>query len=159
MPKLNREYFRNFIFGAEDAFVSTVGVVFGLATNSDYSSKQLIVTGLVVISVEALSMSAGAFLSEESVHEIENSKNDVKDNTTVDALVMLVTYLLAGWLVLAPYLFIETTIAKYISMGVTFLALFGLGLIPVHKVKDGIRMVFIAGIAIIIGLLVANLIK
>ncbi|KKS14240.1 MAG: hypothetical protein UU72_C0051G0009 [candidate division WWE3 bacterium GW2011_GWB1_41_6] len=50
------EYFRNLLFGAEDSLVSTVGVLFGVASSSAYTQQQILVTGLIVIAVEALSM-------------------------------------------------------------------------------------------------------
>ncbi len=158
MKKLKSAYFRNFIFGVEDALVSTVGVVFGLATNPDYSAKQLIMTGLVVISVEALSMGAGAFLTEESVHEIEK-KRGKKDNTKIDALVMFVAYFTSGVLVLAPYLLFTGLAAQLSSIAITVIALFSLGLLPAKKWQDGLRMVTVAGLAILMGFLVSSLLE
>lgn len=155
--KIHPDYFRNLIFGAEDALVSTGGVLFGIASAGSYTSKQIMLTGLVVITVEALSMGAGAFLTEESVHEIE-SKRKHTDNTLIDGLIMFLSYFLTGFTILLPYILFPGPNAKYISMVGMLVILYLLGAVPKKDPKDGIRMVLVAGGALFVGALVARLV-
>lgn len=151
--KLHPDYFRNLIFGAEDALVSTSGVLFGVASAGNYTPKQIILTGFVVVAVEALSMGAGAFLTEEQVHEI--NKNH-KDKTVIDGLIMFFSYLLTGLAVMVPYLLLSVETAKVASIFLTLAMLFVLGIFPKRNIKDGLRMTLVAGGAILIGFLVAT---
>lgn len=146
--KIHPDYFRNLIFGAEDALVSTVGVLFGIASASNFTLKQIMLTGLVVVTVEALSMGAGSFLTEESVHDLEKGHTD---NPVIGGLIMFLSYFLTGLIILTPYLFFTIPIAKMVSVLLTLLMLFVLGILPTRDVKDGIRMVIVAGAAILIG--------
>ncbi len=61
-------YLRNFVFGVEDSLVSTVGLLSGVAA-AGVETKTIVLTGVVLIIVEALSMAVGSYLSEYSVEE------------------------------------------------------------------------------------------
>ncbi len=60
---------REIVFGMEDSLVSTLGAVTGIAagTNNEYV---VILSGAVLIVVEALSMTAGSYLSSKSAREV-----------------------------------------------------------------------------------------
>lgn len=60
---------REIVFGLEDSLVSTIGVVAGIAAGTG-DQKIVILSGMVLIVVEALSMSAGSFLSSQSHHRL-----------------------------------------------------------------------------------------
>lgn len=152
--KLQTDYIRNLIFGTEDALVSTVGVLFGVASSGKYTPTQTILTGLIVIAVESISMGVGSFLTEESVHEIDKTTH--KDNSLIGAGIMFLSYFLAGMATIAPYGLIQTGVAKYVSVGIALVLLFLLGLIPKRRAKDGARMVIIAGLAILVGFLIGR---
>lgn len=64
---------RELVFGLEDGLVSTMGVVVGVAAGTA-EKKVVILTGLVLIVVEALSMAAGSFLSSKSHREMLEKK-------------------------------------------------------------------------------------
>lgn len=66
---------REVVFGLEDSMVSTLGVVTGIAVGTA-NQFVVILSGFVVIAVEALSMSAGSYLSSKSVREVEERKLD-----------------------------------------------------------------------------------
>lgn len=152
--RINPEYFRNIIFGAEDSFVSTVGVLFGLATAIEDKST-VILTGLIVIAVESLSMGVGSYLSEEEIHEA-----GVKEHTDipwVGGILMFIAYFLAGFVPLSPYYFYMPMEARFISVAVTLVALFFLGAIPTKSLKAGVRMLVVAGLAIFVGFLIGTL--
>ena len=155
MQKLKPSYFRNIIFGAEDSLVSTVGVLFGVATALN-SKEAIIMTGLVVIAVEALSMGAGAYLSEAETQEVHKSKEGIP---VIDGLLMFGSYFLAGFIPLAPYIFVEATSARYLSVVFTMISLFVLGYIPQKSVKAAVRMGVVAGIAVLIGFIIASVFK
>lgn len=64
---------REIVFGMEDGIVSTLGALTGIAiaTGEHFT---VIVSGLVIISVESISMGVGSYLSNKSVKEIESRK-------------------------------------------------------------------------------------
>lgn len=167
---------RNFIFGAEDALVSSVGALFGLAASNLYTQQQLISAGLVVISVEALSMGVGSFLTEESVIEVDENHGHEGNNgadtteavstiesekerkhTILGGIIMFLSYLFTGAIVLLPYIFIDVQIAKFVSIAITLAILFFLGCLPTKRFKSGLRMLVVAGLAILVGFAVAQL--
>jgi len=61
--------FREVVFGLEDGLVSTLGVVIGIAAATQ-DLRTIIISGLVVIFVEAISMGAGTYLSTKSEKEL-----------------------------------------------------------------------------------------
>ena len=60
---------RELVFGLEDSLVSTLGVVVGIGAGTD-DPGVVILSGIVLVVVEALSMSAGSFLSSKSHREM-----------------------------------------------------------------------------------------
>lgn len=60
---------RETIFGLGDGLVSTVGTITGIA-GATYDSFIVILAGLVLVAVEALSMSVGEYLSSKSENEV-----------------------------------------------------------------------------------------
>jgi predicted membrane protein (TIGR00267 family) len=60
---------RELVFGLEDSFVSTLGVVIGVAAGTS-DQRVVILSGIVLVVVEALSMAAGSFLSSKSHREM-----------------------------------------------------------------------------------------
>ena len=51
--------------------------LFGLATTS-YETPQIFTSGIIIISVEAVSMGAGAFLTEKETKEIDPNSKEIK---------------------------------------------------------------------------------
>lgn len=60
---------REIVFGLEDSLVSTVGTVTGVAVGSG-DRFVVILSGLVLVVVEAISMAAGSYLSSKSAKEV-----------------------------------------------------------------------------------------
>lgn len=60
---------REIVFGLEDSLVSTIGVVAGIAAGTG-DQQIVILSGSVLVVVEALSMAAGSFLSSQSHHRL-----------------------------------------------------------------------------------------
>jgi len=65
---LIRKRLRDVIFGLQDGLVSTSGALVGIAVGTQ-SSPIVALSGLVIVTVESLSMSAGSFLSAKSQRE------------------------------------------------------------------------------------------
>lgn len=154
-------FLRNSIFGAEDSLVSTVGLLSGVSF-AGLSSREIIVSGAILVVVEALSMGAGAYISEDSANDLELRKKE-KENQLYDAIVMFFSYLLVGLIPLSPYIFNpDTRSAFYWSIAATLLALFFLGIFRGVYVghsmwKSAVKITLIgsvtAGIGILVGLL------
>lgn len=64
---------REVIFGMEDGLVSTMGAVTGIAAASN-NHFVVILSGLVIIAVESVSMGVGSYLSSKSEKEIDERK-------------------------------------------------------------------------------------
>lgn len=147
-------YLRNFIFGVEDSLVSTVGLLTGVAI-AGVSQNIIILTGVVLIIVEALSMAVGSFLSEASVQEVSQGTAD--KHSVGGGGVMFVSYVLAGLVPLAPYVVVTGALAIYLSVICSLVALFVLGLVSGSLIGGrrftwGIRMMLVGGIAIAAGI-------
>ena len=154
-------YLRNFVFGVEDSLVSTVGLLTGIAA-AGVTRQTIFLTGMVLVFVEAFSMGVGSYLSESSAEEfVEQAAVPVR-NSLGSALIMFISYFVAGFIPLAPYLVIPVTSAFWWSIGFSLLALFLLGMIGgrlsgLSSRRYGFRMLIIGGIAIAIGVLVGTI--
>lgn len=154
-------YLRNFVFGVEDSLVSTVGLLSGIAI-AGMSREDIFVTGLILIFVEAISMSAGSFLSESSAEEYETKRAAPSIRSYWSSAIMFVSYFLSGFLPLAPYMLYTGTTAFLTSIGVAVLALVILGAVSARisrtrLVPSAVRMAVIGGLAIGAGILIGGL--
>ncbi len=145
---------RNFIFGGEDSLVSTLGLLFGIASVSSFSRTEIFITGLIAITVEAFSMGAGSFLSEDTAQAIAENPNKT-ESPKIDGVIMFFSYITFGLIPLWPFLVFDITLAKYISGGTTLIALYILGYLPAKNPKQGMKMVVVAGLAALMGFVVA----
>lgn len=66
---------REIMFGLGDGLVSTLGTITGIA-GATYNSFFVILSGLVLVAVEALSMSVGEYLSSKSETELWQKRMD-----------------------------------------------------------------------------------
>src|SRR3989338_7899488 len=110
----NSSYYRNFIFGVEDSLVSTVGLLSGISI-AGVGNKTILVTGIVLIFGEAISMGAGSFLSESSAEIYESHRDGLTDRSYLDALIMFASYLVSGFIQLLPYMILPQNIAFWTS--------------------------------------------
>ncbi|MEW6325298.1 MAG: VIT1/CCC1 transporter family protein [Nitrospirota bacterium] len=65
MADFFRHRLRDAVFGTQDGLVSTLGALTGIAAGTQ-DGRVVIVAGLVVVAVEALSMAGGSYLSSKS---------------------------------------------------------------------------------------------
>lgn len=90
---------RNMTYGIEDSLISTTGMIVGISAYGA-SKRDVLVSGSILVMVEALSMAFGAFLSEESFMRASGiPASDAWKYGTV----MLLSYVLAGMIPLSPY--------------------------------------------------------
>lgn len=156
-------YFRNFIFGVEDSLVSTVGLLSGVAI-AGVERETILLTGVILIFVEAVSMAAGSFLSEASVEEYAAQRVVPQKNSVSAGAVMFTSYFVAGFIPLAPYIFESGTRALGMSIGLSIAALFILGAVSgmlsrARIVRSALRMAIVGGVAIAVGVSVGSLLS
>lgn len=156
----NRDYVKSSVFGIEDSLVSTTGVIAGVAAAS--SNQQFVITaGLVAIAVEAVSMAAGEFISEEAEVELDPHN---KANPVLSGTIMLFSYLLAGFVPLLPVLFFALPYSIYLSIFAAITGLFVLGMLKGQLTKKGIlksglKVAIVGGIATTLGVIIGIIFK
>ncbi|MGB4076571.1 MAG: VIT1/CCC1 transporter family protein [Minisyncoccia bacterium] len=162
MTFVSTTYLRNFVFGVEDSLVSTVGLLSGVAI-AGMGTREIFITGLILIFVEAISMAAGSFLSESTAEEMRTGSDRVSTKSYLASLTMLISYFISGFIPLVPYLFLSASAALWASIGVSLAALLVLGaasgaLTRTSLTRNAFRMVLIGGLAIGIGTIVGTLV-
>jgi VIT1/CCC1 family predicted Fe2+/Mn2+ transporter len=156
---------RNIIFGVEDSLFSTVGLLSGIAV-ADTPRSIILLTGTVLIFVEAFSMAAGSFLSESSAEEYASQKRTpaLGSQPLTNGVIMLASYGLSGFVPLAPYLIISGPLALPCSIGASLISLLLLGLWG-GRVSGGslwrssVRMALIGGMAIAVGIIASSFVN
>lgn len=155
------DYLRSLIFGLQDSLVSTTGVVIGLSTTiHDFST--VLLASVITVAVEAISMGAGQYISEQSVHELRPRQHH--DNVLIGAGVMFVAYIIGGAIPILPIIFTPLSIAPIFSAVSTLIAfaLIGYGksrLTHTNTARSILSLVLIGGIATAVGILVGNLVQ
>ena len=158
--EIHEDYLRSVVFGFQDALVSTTGVIAGVAAGT--SNKELILlAGVVTIAVEALSMGAGQYLSEKSVHQMDKTGKHT-DNLYIGAGLMFGSYFLGGLIPLTPIILFHLPFAATLSIGFSLIGLFIVGfikakLVKVHALHSAIEMTVLGGVATLIGVLVGKM--
>ncbi len=77
------EGMRVIIFGLEDSLVSTLGALTGIAAGTA-NHFFIVLSGVVIIIAEALSMTAGEYLSSKSAQEVWKKKMDDEKKELID---------------------------------------------------------------------------
>lgn len=154
---------RNLVFGAEDSLVSTVGLLSGI-TVAGVSGQDIVITGVILIFVEAFSMGIGSLLSEHGSEEYLSGQDIPIGKTVTAPFIMFVSYFVTGFIPLLPYIFLEPLQALWLSIVLALISLFILGLwsAKIYKIrvyKHGLQMLLIGGGAVLIGAVVGTFIK
>ena len=163
MSKQIELYLRNVIFGISDSLVSTVGLLAGIDA-AGTSRQVILLTGIVYAFVEAFSMAVGSFLSEQSAEEDEVKGEAAGGGPFTAGVVMFVSFILASFIPIVPYLMFGLTTALWCSIGFSLIALFIVGMISakivkVNMVGHAVKMMVLGGAAIVIGVLVGKFVK
>lgn len=156
-------YIRNIIFGITDSLVSTVGFLAGISAGG-VSREVIILTGLVYTFVEAFSMAAGSFLSEGYAQDYEANNELSYKRPLFASMIMFISYILVSIVPIIPYFFLAPPSALWISVVLSMSALFIAGsavakISKINPMKHGLKMIFLGGIAIFIGIIVGKIIK
>lgn len=69
------DVFKEIFFGIEDGMVSTLGSITGIAIGSN-NHATVILAGVVIVSVESISMGIGSYLSNHSQEEVEKREKE-----------------------------------------------------------------------------------
>jgi len=162
MANINREYLRSVIFGIEDSLVSTTGLIAGISIGAD-SRRVVLLGGIVAIMVEAVSMGAGEYLSDDAVAELDKIKRH-KDKPMVSGFLMFCSYLMAGLVPLLPIIIITYPSSILVSVALALAGLFLLGflkgkVLKTSPFKGGLKILIVGGVATAFGLLAGYLFK
>ena len=157
-------YAQTVIFGIEDSLVSTVGLLSGIVVGG-VERGTIILTGIILVFVEALSMAAGSFLSEASAEEINNHNGDDKKvigHSLKHGVLMFFSYFIAGFIPLFPYVIPAISNPLVISIIASLIALFILGAAAARAAKIsvwriGLRMFIVGGLAIAVGTVIGTI--
>lgn len=155
-------FLRNFTFGVEDGVVSTVGLLSGIAF-AGVPKATILLTGTILIFVEAFSMGIGSLLSEHSTEEFVEHRELPLKSSTFGALIMFFSYLVSGLIPLLPYFALPPGTALWVSIGISLVVLFLLGSLSAEALKrklwrHGLEMLLLGGVAIIVGVLVGQVV-
>lgn len=156
--KIDRDYVRSSFFGIEDSLVSTTGLVAGVSAGTQ-NVDFVILAGLVAIAVEAISMAAGEFLSEETTNDLTKKR---RGNPLIGGAIMLVSYFFAGLIPLLPRIFFPPQIAELASIVFALVGLFLLGIFKgritgKNQIRSGLEVLFVGGLATAIGIMVGRM--
>jgi len=154
---LTSDYVRSSFFGIEDSLVSTTGLIAGIAAGSA-DKKFVLLAGVVAISVEAISMAAGEFLSEEATQDMGRGKRH-SSSPLIGGIIMLVSYALAGLVPLIPVIFIPQPYTLPAAIGSALIGLYSLGYVRGRitkrpPVQQGLKVLIVGGLAAFIGIVV-----
>lgn len=157
---------REIVFGLEDSLVSTLGTITGIAAGTQ-SQYIVVLSGLVLIAVEATSMSAGSYLSTKSsvaAERASGARTHEEITPRRSAAVMGAFYLAGGFVPLTPYLLLPVDIAFVPSIALTGVSLFGLGwwsaaFTKEDRVKAGLEMFGVSMGAAAIGYVIGWLVR
>ena len=156
-------YLRTTVFGIEDSLVSTVGLLSGIAI-ANVTKPSILISGIVLIFVEAFSMGAGSFLSEHSSEEFLKSKEQPHRKSIIGGVIMFISYFFAGFVPLSPYFVFGVSTAFYVSIIISVMALFILGSIrgrlsKVNVLKAAWEMTLVGSVAIALGVAIGTIFK
>ncbi|MDD4995100.1 MAG: VIT1/CCC1 transporter family protein [Patescibacteria group bacterium] len=165
-------YIYQVVFGFQDSLVSTLGAIIGIAEGSR-DRFVVILSGLVIIFVESLSMGLGTYISSKSEREVKEGMyprrrffaRTEQSAEALDArrgLVMFVSYVIGGFLPLLPFFFMPVMAAIFPSILFTIVALFLLGALKTKFTgklwwKSGLEIAVLCFAAIVVGYAVGRM--
>ncbi len=159
---MHEDYLRSMLFGLQDGLVSTTGVVAGI-TIGIQDKPIIILAAFVAVTVEATSMAAGQYSSEKAVHQMDKTHSHT-DNLFLGALIMFVSYYLAGLVPIIPTILLPIEYSQLVSVPASFAALFLVGffkgkIVRTRALRSAFEMFVVGGIATFFGLIVGHFFK
>ena len=160
---LRSDTVRNLALGIADSLVSTIGFISGIAV-AGIEKKTILITGAVLIRVEASSMAIGVLMSDNSVEEAIEHKEVSYVSSEWGAFVMFVSYTLSGILVIFPYIFLAVEHAFGLAILLAGIELFALGMFSgrvagISPWRKGVLTTLLGGLAILIGVCIGVLFR
>jgi len=158
----NKEYLRSVLFGIEDSLISTTGFLAGVTVGT--SDKHIIIIStLIAITIEGVSMGVGEYLSDDAVKDLDKLKRSA-DKPLFSGAFLCISYLLAGMIPFVPVLFFSSPLSLIISLIAALLALFLLGylkgeLLHTSAMRGGIKILLVGGITTLLGMVVGFVLK
>ena len=169
---MKRFPYREIVFGLEDSLVSTLGVVVGIAAGTD-SRYLVVLSTIVVVVVESLSMTAGTYLSNKSQIELDlasgklgfPNRRHLTSESISDSLFMGISYLLGGVISVLPFLFFPPLSAIIPAVLLSVVVLFSIVYIKgkiakISPLRSGLEMSLVslaaALLAYLIGIFARN---
>ncbi|MBI5369887.1 VIT1/CCC1 transporter family protein [Candidatus Uhrbacteria bacterium] len=161
------ESIREIVFGLEDSLVSTLGALTGIAIGAN-NTFIVILSGLVILAAECTSMAAGSYLSSKSaleteavIHRHDGISPHTQESPVRAAMVMGLCYLVGGVVPLLPYFLFPISFALIVSIPLTAVVLFLVGVWSSHFTKrpafrSGVEMAIISLSAALIGYVIAR---
>jgi len=153
----NSEYIRTIIFGIEDSLVSTTGLVAGLAAGT--SNKTVVIMGGIVgIVVEATSMGASEYLSDDALNQARK-RGRAGSQAAISGLLMMSAYFFAGLIPIAPVILMNYPASLYASVIMALIGIFTLGYLKGKYLhtdpwRGALKMVLVGGLTTLFGLFV-----
>ena len=145
-------FIRNLTYGLEDSLISTTGLLAGI-TFAGMPNNYVVIAGVILILIEALSMGFGSMISEESFLITSKSKYTM-GQVLFYAITMFISYVVAGIVVLIPYILNLKHNYAY-SIGTAIALLFFLVYAMQKNVFKALLLTFVGsiilGIMIIVG--------
>ncbi len=157
-----KEYVRSALFGLEDSLVSTTGLVAGIAVGAENKSVVLL-AGIIAITIEALSMGASEYLSDDAVQELDKIKRH-RDSPKLSGLIMFVSYFAAGLVPLLPVAYLSFPYSLILCICSALIGLFLLGyikgrLLHTASVKGGMKMLIVGGLTTLAGVAIGFILR
>lgn len=109
-------------------------------------------------------MGVGSFLSEETSEQLYAKKNLSRRLVAKAAVIMFISYFIAGFIPLVPYIFPDGKYAETYSILLTLLFLVFLGIYSARRfhgnvVSKSVEMLILGGLATLVGIGVGSVLK
>jgi predicted membrane protein (TIGR00267 family) len=155
MEVAKNQYIRTIIFAVEDSLVSTTGLIAGISVGTSNKSV-VIISGVVAIAVEAISMGASEYISDDA---IEQTAKKGHSQALADGIIMLVSYFIAGLVPLLPVIFFAYPTSLYFSIFFALIGLIILGYVKskvlrTNPLRGALKVVIVGGLATALGIIV-----
>lgn len=158
-------FLRDIVFGVHDALLTNIGIVTGFVAALQ-SNDLIVLTVFIDIIISAFAMSFGTYLSRTSESDYlqgqlhEEAHADVASalgNPVTASIVMWVTYVIAGFIPLLPFLFgLDPAISLRYAVVLSLIVFFVIGCLKgvmtgTSVIRGGLQFVLFGGTAAVIG--------
>ncbi len=153
---------RSVMFGVENSLISTVGLVAAISVG--VKDNHIVILGAVAaITIEAVAMGVGEYLSDDAVQELDKLKRH-RDDPLLSGLLMMAAGTLAGLIPLAPIVIFDYPKSLYVAIFLALTTLFLLGffkgkLVGSRPYRSGLKILVVGGLATLLGLAVGLIFK